>query len=56
VTITNNNAPVGEWRFGSLTWKGDNYLVFSPIAVNGAPFDAPTEVAGSGAAGSTSIE
>ena len=51
VTITNKNAPAGEWRFGSLTWKGSGYEVRSPIAVNGALFDAPAEVAGTGAAG-----
>lgn len=57
VTITNKNAPIGEWRFGSLTWEGSGgYSVRSPIAVNGALFDAPTEVAGTGATGSTSFD
>ena len=35
VTITKNgSAPVGQWRFGSLTWESRNgYEVRSPIAV-----------------------
>ena len=56
VTITNKNAPAGEWRFGSLSWKGGGYETRSPIAVNGALFGAPSEVAGTGAAGSTSFD
>ena len=35
VTITNETAPIGEWRFGSLTWneRDGEYSVYSPIAV-----------------------
>ena len=33
VTVSNNSAPAGEWRFGSLTWTGGPYEVYSPIAV-----------------------
>jgi hypothetical protein len=49
VTVTNVNAPVGEWRFGSLTWneKDGNYKVYSPIAVKAALFEGPAEVSGS---------
>lgn len=47
VTVTNVSAPVGEWRFGSLTWKSDKYSVYSPIAVKGALFSGPAEVSGS---------
>jgi hypothetical protein len=56
VTITNKKAPIGEWRFGSLTWKGGGYEVNSPIAVKGALFSAPAEVAGSGESGSASFD
>jgi hypothetical protein len=36
VTITNDGSgPVGEWRFGSLEWKGKGYKAHSPIAVRG---------------------
>jgi hypothetical protein len=49
VTVTNVSAPVGQWRFGSLTWKDNtnHYSVYSPIAVKGALFEGPTEVSGS---------
>jgi hypothetical protein len=57
VTITNKgNAPVGEWRFGALTWKAGQYNVYSPIAVKGALFDAPLEISGTGESGSASFD
>ncbi len=58
VTLTNVSAPIGEWRFGSLTWSDatGNYNVYSPIAVRGALFSAPAEVAGSGESGSASFD
>jgi subtilisin family serine protease len=53
VTITNVSAPVGEWRFGSLTWSSAaGYTVRSPIAVKGSKFNAPGELQGSGVSGS----
>jgi subtilisin family serine protease len=55
VTITNVSAPIGEWRFGSLTWKGGPYKVYSPIAVKGALFEAPDEINGSGDSGSATF-
>jgi subtilisin family serine protease len=60
VTITNIDAPIGEWRFGSLTWYNDGrrgfYEVYSPIAVKAALFDAPAEISGSGESGSASFD
>jgi len=58
VTVTNVSAPIGEWRFGSLTWneKTGNYSVYSPIAVKGALFEAPAEISGSGVDGSASFD
>ncbi|HEY6634930.1 MAG TPA: S8 family serine peptidase, partial [Acidimicrobiia bacterium] len=56
VTITNVSAPIGEWRSGSLTWKSGRYEVYSPIAANGALFDSPHDVAGTGVDGSASFE
>jgi subtilisin family serine protease len=55
VTVTNVNAPIGTWRFGSLTWKANQYSVRSPIAVRGALFDAPAEVSGTGTSGNLSF-
>ena len=49
VTVTNVSAPIGQWRFGSLTWKelSNLYSVYSPIAVKGVLFEGPVEVSGS---------
>ena len=55
VTIVNNSAPIGEWRFGSLTWKSGDYRVYSPIALQAALFDAPDTVTGTGVDGSASF-
>ena len=57
VTITNVSAPIGEWRFGSLTWRdsGGNYSVYSPVAVKASKFNAPGELKGSGVDGSLSF-
>ena len=56
ITITNTGAPAGEWRFGSLELRGRGYKVRSPIAVNGALFDAPSEVGATGDAGTVSFD
>ena len=54
VTITNKgNAPIGQWRFGSLTWQSKaGYEVRSPIAVAASLFDAPAQIDGTGTSGS----
>ena len=58
VTITNVSAPIGEWRFGSLTWSDQtgHYDVYSPIAVRAALFNAPAEISGNGESGSASFD
>ena len=59
VTILNESGPIGEWRFGSLTWRStdpDGYDVRSPIAVKGAAFDTVSKVEGSGESGSASFD
>lgn len=58
VTITNVSAPIGEWRFGSLSWSDEtgHYDVYSPIAVKAALFSAPANVAGSGVDGTASFD
>ena len=57
LTVTNDSAPPGEWRFGSLTWvDSSGHAVRSPIAVNGVALIAPDAVQGQGASGSLSFE
>jgi subtilisin family serine protease len=50
VTITNVSAPLGQFRFGSLTWNENSgqYKAYSPIAVRGSAFAAPLAVSGTG--------
>ncbi len=55
VTITNVSATIGDWRFGSLTWKAPGYDVYSPIAVKASLFTAPLTAKGTGVDGSVSI-
>jgi hypothetical protein len=56
VTFTNESAPIGEWRTGSLTWKSGQYEAYSPIALNGALFDSPPEVDATGVDGTAAFE
>jgi subtilisin family serine protease len=58
VTITNVSAPIGEWRFGSLTWSDRTglYDVYSPIAVRATLFSAPEEITGAGESGFASFD
>ena len=55
ITVTNRSAPVGEWRFGAVTWTGTGYDARIPLAVAGTPLKAPAEVTGSGASGAGSV-
>lgn len=55
VTFTSTGAPVGEWRFGALTWSGGGYDVRSPIALRAALFAAPESVSGVGTEGSVEV-
>ncbi len=58
VTFMNTGAPVGEWRFGSLTWsdRGGRYDVYSPIAVRGSLLNAPAELMAAGTEGALSFD
>ncbi len=56
VTIDNLSAPIGEWRFGSLTWEGGGYSARSPIAVAASQLDAPDVVTGTGVEGTASFD
>jgi hypothetical protein len=55
VTFTTTKAPIGEWRFGSLTWEGGGYEVRSPIAVKAAQIEVPETVTGTGEIGTASF-
>ncbi|MDH3747880.1 MAG: S8 family serine peptidase [Gammaproteobacteria bacterium] len=52
---TNEDAELGEWTFGALTWIGGPYEVRSPIAVRPVPLSADPEVDASGEDGSVDI-
>ena len=57
VTITNVDAPPGEWRFGRLRWDDEQgHQVYSPIAVRGVAVIAPAEISGTGESGSESFD
>jgi subtilisin family serine protease len=71
VSFLNKTAPIGAWRFGSLTWhdvnatgwptapswdQGNQFSVRSPIAVRASLFEAPARVSGSGVNGSASFQ
>lgn len=56
VTITNQSAPLNEFRFGSLTWDAGHYKAYSPIAVRASKFSAPDEIDGSGVNGTASFQ
>lgn len=57
VTITNNTAPPGEWRFGALTWTNPRKTdVRSPIAVNAVALVAPEEISGEGEEGTADFD
>ena len=51
VTFTYQAGPVDTWRFGALTWVGDEHRVRSPLAVRPASLIAPAEVVGEGTDG-----
>ncbi len=56
VRITNTGAATGQWKFGSLIWRGDGYRLRSAIAVKGVPIAAPTSVTGTGTDGTASVD
>jgi len=55
ITFTNRKAPIGEWRFGALTWESGKADVRSPIAVKASLVEFPASVSGTGEAGSAGI-
>jgi subtilisin family serine protease len=51
VTFTYLSDPLDLWRFGSLTWKGDDHDVRSSIAVKPISITAPEEIVSLGGTG-----
>ena len=56
LTITNDDAPADEWRFGDITWSGSGFAARSPIAVQSQPLAAPEEVHGTGTSGTLAFD
>jgi subtilisin family serine protease len=61
ITITNQDAPLDEWRFGELTWFGIGlflppYQVESPIAARGVALGTAAAVEGTGTTGSLGFD
>lgn len=55
VTFGFESGPLDLWRFGSLTWVGDEHEVRSVLAVRPRSVDAPAEVFASGAEGNVTF-
>jgi subtilisin family serine protease len=55
VTLTYVSGPLDLWRFGSLTWNGDDHDVHSSLAVKPASITAPKEIVSFGGSGSESF-
>ena len=55
VTLTRTSAPLERWATGSLTWRGADRTVRSPIALFPETVAAPGEVALTGASGSRDV-
>ncbi|WP_432489397.1 S8 family serine peptidase [Kineococcus sp. SYSU DK018] len=55
VTFTRTDAPLEGWSTGSLTWRGADRSVRSPIALRPVTVAAPAEVTASGASGSQQV-
>ncbi len=57
VTMSNDgSAALGQWEFGSLTWRGGGFDVYSPIAVRAFEFAGPEELDVTGTSGSASFD
>ncbi len=52
VTMRYTSGPLDLWRFGSLTWQGNDHSVFSTLAAQPVSINAPGEITALGASGS----
>ncbi len=55
VTLTYESGPLDLWRFGSITWNGDDHDVRSSLAIKPASITAPEEITSFGGTGSASF-
>lgn len=55
VTLSYTDGGLDLWRFGSVTWVGEDQDVRIPVATRPASLDAPAEVSGIGGSGSGSF-
>lgn len=51
VTVAYESGPLDLWRFGSITWVGDDHEVRSSVAVKPASITAPAEIVSFGGTG-----
>lgn len=58
VTVNNQNAPIGEWRFGAISWRDrrGSYEIRSPLAVRASLIKVPDEITAEGADGTAEFE
>ncbi|MFG1905327.1 S8 family peptidase [Kribbella sp. NPDC048928] len=55
VTVENNGAPLEQYSFGRLIWKSAKHSVASTLAIKPLTVKAPTQVNGTGTAGSVDV-
>jgi subtilisin family serine protease len=55
VTFRYESGPLDLWRFGSLTWSGNEKSVYSSIAVKPVSVTAPAEITSFGGTGAVSF-
>jgi hypothetical protein len=55
VSFSYVSGPLDLWRFGSITWVGDDHEVRSSVAVKPASITAPEEIVSFGGSGSESF-
>ena len=51
VTFSFQSGSLDLWRFGSLTWEGDDHTVYSSIAIRPISVTAPAQITAFGSAG-----
>jgi subtilisin family serine protease len=55
VTFENTGAPLEQYSFGKLTWKSNQHAVTSTLAIKPLTVKAPTQVTGTGTAGTVQV-